>query len=201
MQLGSGTSVHPFKTVKHYDDWLSRIDDFVIYLRPGHRQYERGRSQKGVVQPRILVAKSLPQIQSQIVDSAEESGFWAPIENMPEDFSDEPIVRAADGAAFKDASREQESFLSYRTCRRISLVTSTCRRHARRSVCMRFRMVPSGMPTTCVRITTTDLTPDEIHQIGLNEVDRVFTEEMHGVMEEVGFEGDLKEFFRLHEQR
>jgi uncharacterized protein (DUF885 family) len=42
--------------------------------------------------------------------------------------------------------------------------------------------------------TTTDMTPEEIHQIGLDEVARIHGE-MHGVMEEVGFEGDLKEFF------
>jgi uncharacterized protein (DUF885 family) len=43
-------------------------------------------------------------------------------------------------------------------------------------------------------ITTTDLTPDEIHQIGLDEVARIHGE-MRAVMEEVGFDGDLEEFF------
>jgi uncharacterized protein (DUF885 family) len=42
--------------------------------------------------------------------------------------------------------------------------------------------------------TTTDLSPQEIHQIGLDEVARIHGE-MQGVMDEVGFEGDLKEFF------
>ena len=44
------------------------------------------------------------------------------------------------------------------------------------------------------RITTTNLTPAEIHQIGLDEVARIHNE-MRGVMTEVGFEGDLKDFF------
>jgi uncharacterized protein (DUF885 family) len=42
--------------------------------------------------------------------------------------------------------------------------------------------------------TTTDMTADEIHQVGLNEVARIHGQ-MRGVMEEVGFEGDLREFF------
>jgi uncharacterized protein (DUF885 family) len=46
------------------------------------------------------------------------------------------------------------------------------------------------------QITTTDLTPDEIHQIGLDEVARIH-EEMRGVMEQVGFEGSLNEFFEF----
>ncbi|NIL95149.1 MAG: DUF885 family protein [Woeseiaceae bacterium] len=45
-------------------------------------------------------------------------------------------------------------------------------------------------------ITTTDLTPGEIHEIGLDEVARIHGQ-MHGVMEEVGFEGDLQDFFEF----
>ena len=45
-------------------------------------------------------------------------------------------------------------------------------------------------------ITTTDLTPDEIHRIGLDEVARIH-DEMRGVMEQVGFEGDLQDFFEF----
>lgn len=44
------------------------------------------------------------------------------------------------------------------------------------------------------RTTTTDLTADEIHQIGLDEVERIH-EEMRGIMKEVGFDGTLQEFF------
>ena len=44
--------------------------------------------------------------------------------------------------------------------------------------------------------TTTDMTPDEIHQIGLDEVARIHGE-MRDVMETVGFEGDLKDFFEF----
>jgi len=100
VQLGSGTSIHPFKTVKHYDDWLSRIDGFVVYADQAIENMQEGVRQ-GVVQPRILIAKSLPQIESQIVDSAEESSFWAPIENMPDKFSNEDRQRLT--VAFKDA--------------------------------------------------------------------------------------------------
>jgi uncharacterized protein (DUF885 family) len=43
--------------------------------------------------------------------------------------------------------------------------------------------------------TTTDLTADEIHQIGLNEVERI-QGEMEVIKEQVGFEGTLQEFFQ-----
>ncbi|MEJ2128239.1 MAG: DUF885 domain-containing protein [Woeseiaceae bacterium] len=189
VQLGSGTSVHPFKTVKHYDDWLSRVDDFVVYADQAITNMKEGM-QKGVVQPRILMAKSLPQIQSQIVDSAEESGFWAPVENMPEDFSDEDRERLT--AAFKDAI-ENKIIPVYE---RVSNFVGDEYMSAARETVGLYALPdgPEWYAYNVRRITTTDLTPEEIHQLGLNEVERIHAE-MHGVMEEVGFEGDLKEFF------
>jgi uncharacterized protein (DUF885 family) len=189
VQLGSGTSVHPFKTVKHYDDWLSRIDGFVVYADQALANMKEGM-QEGVVQPRILMAKSLPQIQSQIVDSAEESGFWAPIESMPEEFSDEDRERLT--AAFREAI-EAKVIPAYQ--RMANFVGDEYMSSARETVGL--YALPDGPDWYAYnvrRITTTDLTPDEIHQIGLDEVARIHAE-MHSVMEEVGFEGDLKEFF------
>ncbi|MBT7904031.1 MAG: DUF885 domain-containing protein [Porticoccaceae bacterium] len=46
------------------------------------------------------------------------------------------------------------------------------------------------------RITTTDMTPDQIHQLGLDEVARI-QDEMRGIMQQVGFEGDLQAFFKF----
>ncbi len=189
VQLGSGTSVHPFETVKHYDDFLSRIDGFVVYADQAITNMQEGIRQ-GVVQPRILMAKSLPQIESQIVDSAEESGFWAPIENMPEDFSDEDRERLT--AAFKDAI-ENKVIPTYQ--RVANFVGDEYMAAARETVGL--YALPGGADWYAHRvrqITTTDLTPEEIHQIGLDEVARIH-DEMRGVMEEVGFEGDLQEFF------
>jgi len=189
VQLGSGTSVHPFKTVKHYDDWLARIDGFVVYADQAVENMKEGMRQ-GVVQPRILMAKSLPQIESQIVDTAEESGFWAPIENMPEEFGAADRERLA--AAFKEAIETKVLPVYKRTA---NFMGDEYMGATRETVGL--YALPDGpewYAYNVKRITTTDLTPEEIHQIGLNEVARIH-DEMLGVMEEVGFEGDLKDFF------
>ena len=189
VQLGSGTSVHPFKTVKHYDDWLARIDGFVVYADQAVENMKEGVRQ-GVVQPRILMEKSLPQIESQIVDTAEESGFWAPIENMPEEFSTADRERLT--GAFKDAIETKVLPVYKRTA---NFMGDEYMGATRETVGL--YALPDGSEWYAYnvkRITTTGLTPDEIHQIGLSEVARIHAE-MHGVMEEVGFEADLKEFF------
>jgi len=189
VQLGSGTSVHPFKTVKDYDDWLSRIDGFVVYADQAIENMQEGL-RLGVVQPRILMAKSLPQIESQVVDSAEESGFWAPIERLPDEFSNADRERLA--VAFKDAI-ENKVIPTYK--RVANFVGDEYLAAARDTVGL--YALPDGADWYAYnvkRITTTGLTPGEIHQIGLDEVARIH-DEMRGVMAEVGFEGDLTDFF------
>ena len=187
--LGSGSSLHPFKTVKDYDDWLSRIDGFVEYTDQVIENTKQGM-QQGVVRPRILVAKAVPQIQSQIVDSAKESGFYTPIENMPDEFGDEDRERLS--AAYEEAI-EGKIIPAYE--RLSNFVGDEYLDSARETV--GHYDLPNGdewYAYNVRRITTTDLTPDEIHQIGLDEVERIHGE-IRGVMAQVGFEGDLKEFF------
>ena len=189
VRLGSGAGAHPFDTVKDYDDFLSRADDFaviidqlVVNMREGMRE--------GVVQPRILMEKLQPQIDAHIVENVEDSMFYKPVTNMPEDFSPEDRVRLT--AAYEDKIMNT-IVPSYQ---RISnFVGDDYLATARETVGLYAQ--PNGVSwyEFMVRLrTTTDMTPEEIHQVGLDEVARIHGE-MHGVMQEVGFEGDLKDFF------
>jgi uncharacterized protein (DUF885 family) len=189
VQLGSGTSVHPFKTVKDYDDFLSRVDDFSIIVDQAIVNMRKGAEQ-GVVQPTILMEKVLPQLKSQITDDVESSTFYAPIKNMPEDFGAEDRERLA--AEYREtiatkivpAYKRLHNFIGddYLDATRDSVGISE---------------LPDGEAWYAYLVrqrTTTDLTPAEIHQIGLDEVARIHGE-MREVMKEVGFEGDLQDFF------
>ena len=86
-QLGSGAGAHPFKTVKDYEDFLSRADDFAAMADTIVARMREG-VQRGVVQPRILMEKLLPQIDAHVVDSVEDSLFYTPVTDMPANFSD-----------------------------------------------------------------------------------------------------------------
>ncbi|HSG59125.1 MAG TPA: DUF885 domain-containing protein [Woeseiaceae bacterium] len=191
IQLGSGTGLHPFKTVKDYDDFLSRVDDFVVYVDQAIVNMREGM-RTGVVQPRILMEKALPQVRSQIVDSAKDSGFYAPVRNMPEAFAKADRERLA--AAYEDAI-ENKLIPAYQ--RLANFLGDEYIGAARETVGL--YALPGGQEWYAYNvrvITTTDLTPDEIHQVGLDEVARIH-DEMRGVMDEVGFEGDLQDFFEF----
>ncbi len=189
VQLGSGASVHPFKTVKDYDDWLSRVDDFAVLSEQLVDNMREGM-QQGIVRPRILMEKAMPQLESQLVDNIEDSAFYGPIRNMPESFSDEDRERLT--AAFGDAI-ENKILPSFQ--RVYNFVGDDYMSAARETVGL--SDLPNGTEWYAFNVrvlTTTDMTPEEIHQVGLDEVARIH-DEMHGVMEEVGFEGDLHDFF------
>ena len=189
VQLGSGASAHPFRTVKDYEDFLSRADDFSEIIDQLVSNMQEGM-QAGVTQPRILMAKLQPQIDAHVVDNAEDSNFYTPVRNMPEDFSAEDRERLT--AAYED--KIMNTIVP--AYQRISnFIGDDYLDNARETVGLYAQ--PNGVSwyEYMVRIrTTTNMTPEEVHQVGLNEVARIHGE-MHSVMEEVGFDADLKEFF------
>jgi uncharacterized protein (DUF885 family) len=188
-QLGSGTSIHPFKTVKHYDDFLGRIDDFVVIMDQAINNMKIGM-QQGIVQPRILMERVLPQLEAHMTDDVEESLFYNPIREMPEEFSEADRNRLT--PAYRDAI-SGKIVPAYE--RMYNFIGDEYMAAARDSVGM--VGLPGGEEWYAFLVrqrTTTDLSPQEIHQIGLDEVARIHGE-MRAVMDEVGFDGDLKDFF------
>ena len=191
VQLGSGSSAHPFKTVKDYEDFLSRVDDFAVIIDQIISNMKQGM-QEGVTQPRILMEKLVPQVASQIIDDPRESAFYMPVINMPEDFSADDRERLT--VAFEDKI-SNTIIPAYQ--RLNNFLTDEYIAAARETVGLYAQPNGEAWYAYMVRLrTTTDMTPDEIHQIGLDEVARIHGE-MHGVMEEAGFEGDLKDFFEF----
>jgi hypothetical protein len=130
VQLGSGSGAHPFKTVKDYDDFLSRAEQFAINIDQIITNMQEGMRQ-GVTQPRILMEKLVPQIDTHIVDDVRESYFYKPVRNMPQDFGDDEPFRPI-----------SESVISWGM--------STSPQHAKRLGSTHSPRVLNGMPTWCV---------------------------------------------------
>ena len=189
IRLGSGSGTHPFDTVRNYEEFLGRVDGFVVYVDQAIANMRDGIGQ-GVTQPRILMEKFLPQLESQLVERAEDSGFYAPVTNMPESFpaADRERIAASYRAAIEDrilpAFRRLHGF-----------VADEYVGAARESVGL--LDLPDGKAWYAHKVrsyTTTDMGPDEIHQVGLDEIARIH-DEIRGVIAAIGFEGDLAEFF------
>ena len=188
-QLGSGTNAQPFVTVQDYDNWRKRaanvpaiFDTAILNMREGMRA--------GVVQPKVLMQKVLPQFDALIKDNPEETLFWGPIRKLPDSFS------AADKARITAEYRtmiQDELMPAYRELR--AFIANEYLPACRDSAGM--GGLPNGQAWyafNAYNSTSTRLTPAEIHQIGLDEVARIHGE-MRKVMAQVGFKGTLQEFF------
>ncbi|WP_134980709.1 DUF885 family protein, partial [Xanthomonas axonopodis] len=69
---GSGTGAQPFKTVKDYDNWSRRALGIPDLFEQAIANMRAGM-QAGVVQPKVLMQKVLPQLDAIIARNAEDS--------------------------------------------------------------------------------------------------------------------------------
>ncbi len=187
-QLGSGTSGHPFANEQDYRDFLSRIDDFVALNDQAIANMRVGLD-RNVTQPRVLMERVVDQLAALDRDFP-ESVFYGPIENFPEDMPNDVRGQLAEDFARAYADQLRPAYRRLHDFIREDYLPRT-----RTSVGL--SELPRGEDwyATLVRhTTTTDLTPAEIHEIGLREVESIHGE-MRQVMEEVEFDGELNEFF------
>ncbi|MCE2944748.1 MAG: DUF885 family protein, partial [Xanthomonadaceae bacterium] len=103
-QLGSGTNAQPFKTVQDYDNWLKRAARLPVLFTTMQGNMREGMA-SGVVQPRVLMQKVIPQLDALIKDKPEDTLFWRPIANLPADLpaAEKERLTAAYRALIADA--------------------------------------------------------------------------------------------------
>lgn len=189
VQLGSGSGAQPFKTVRDYENWLVR-GARVPALTQSMIGNMRAGMAAGVVQPRVLMEKVVPQLDALIVARAEDSLLWGPIKAMPAEFS------ATDKARLTTAYRsmiEDQVLPSFRTLR--AFIADDYLPASRETVGI--DALPDGAAWYAYNVrqrTSTDMDPATIHQIGLDEVARIHGE-VRKVMADVGFTGTLQDFF------
>ena len=83
-ELSSGQGVAPFKTVKDYDNGLSRIDDFVKILDRSIVRMRQGMA-TNVMQPKLVMANVVEQLDAMLAEGVEGSSFYKPVTNFPAD--------------------------------------------------------------------------------------------------------------------
>lgn len=190
-QLGSGKSYQPFNTPEDYKNWLARINGFSDWADTAIANFRKGMK-AGVVLPKSLVKKMIPQMEAMVVTEPAESLFYTPVKNFPERFSDEDKNNLTE--LYKESIRRKVS----PTYKKLAdFLKNEYLPKARNT--SGFSSLPGGnnMYRYLVKSwTSTDKTPDEIYNTGLEEVKRI-REQMDSVKMEVNFLGDLKQFFQF----
>ena len=188
-QLASAASAQPFKTVQDYENWLIRLDGYLEWLAASKVKMKEGMD-KGWTLPKSLIKKVLPQLETMTTTDLDQHLFYSPIRKFPDSFSAEDkeklSARYADKVLNKIVPTYQElhNFMAAeysdaaRTSSGISAVEGGKNYYAH----------------AIKKYTTTEMSAEEIHQLGLDEVARIGNE-MNKIKEQVGFTGDLKHFF------
>ena len=104
--LGSGESAQPFATTQDYERFLRRMQDYVVWSDQAIVNMREG-ARKGVVNPRVLMEKTLPQLAGLIAETPEKSIFWQPLTRFPDAVSQVDRVASAGGVSPGDRDEHQ----------------------------------------------------------------------------------------------
>ena len=188
-QFAGGTSAQPFKTVKDYRNWLKRVDGFIAWCDTAIKNMRIGM-ESGYVLPASLIKKTIPQWETLSLGKIEDHLYFSPVKIFPDNFSEEDKAML---------TKEYSAMVS----EKIIPV------HQRMTQFLKEEYLPKGRESSGISAipegkefyqyniryqTTTNMTADEVFELGQKEVARI-KQEMEKVKEAVGFKGDIKSFF------
>ena len=161
------TSLHPLKTVKDYENWLQRIDDYANWCRQAIANMREGM-RRGYTSPRSVMERMLPLLR-RLGDDNSASVFYLPLRTLPQTLGPSDRTRLAERlnvavrTKLLPAYRELHDFIQteYLPRTRLSIALSA------------LPLGPSWYAYRVKRATGTQLTPNEIHAIGLTEVEHL----------------------------
>ena len=188
-QFAAGLSAQPFKTIKDYNNWLKRIDDYLLWLKSVEDRMREG-IENGHVLPKSLIKKVIPQLEVILNPDLNLNLFYSPIRQFPSFFSD------------KEKSTLKKDYKNM-VLNKIIPAYKVLHEFMKNEY-LKFGRDSSGIDAlenglnyynySIKLYTTTNMTADEIHNLGLSEVGRI-SSEMESIKDKVGFKGDLKSFF------
>ena len=178
----------PFRTADHYDDYIARMRAIPAYFeqQQGHM---RAGIERGFTLPRVTLEGYEDTISAHIVDDPQDSAFWAPFEEVPATVGEmdrERILTDAEAAITDAVVPAYQGFHDFFVGEYLPGARET----------VGASDLPNGEAYYADQVrwfTTLDLTPQEVHEIGLSEVARIRAE-MEEVIRETGFEGSYAEF-------
>lgn len=178
-----------FETVQDYDDWLARLSEIDAVVEQTIELMTEGIA-RGLVQPKVLMKRVPKQIAFHVVENPKKSPFYKIFAAIPEDFEARDRLQSE--------AMEVISTVVVPAYRRFDVFFNTTYLPACRETIAAAEL-PDGEEIYAHQVayfTTTEMTPDEVHQVGLAEVERIRSE-MKSVMRETKFKGNFKRFLRF----
>lgn len=182
--IGMLQTYHPFNTPRDCANYAARlhgfrkqVDDMIALMDEGIKM--------GVVRPKITIEQSIPQLAALITDSPAASPLYAPTLKITP-------TAGAEASRFKIEEATRDAIASARKLK--EYLEKTYLPRCRDTV--GYGALPNGKQWyihAAKYHTTTDMSPEKLHQLGLDELTRIH-DDMRKIMTEVGFQGDLQAF-------
>ena len=179
------------ENIEDYENILSRLGGVPRLVDQTIARLQEGLA-RGIVPPKVPLRTVADQVAGQIHDSALTSPMLSHFKSFPETISGAEQTRLTEAATTIYTNDVKPAMERLHVFLRDEYVPK-CRTTVGRSV------LPNGLDWYDYMIrhyTTTSLSSDAIHKIGLNEVKRIRAE-MEAIKTKVGFEGGLHEFFEF----
>ena len=177
-----------FATVRDYESYFARLRAFPVHMAQQIANMREGL-RTGFTLPRVVLDGYDVTIRTHVVDDPAQSVFYAPLRSWPSAIAagERARLEGEGRAAVKDgAVAAYRTFLDFMTGEYLPRTRTT----------IAAADLPLGREYYAHRVrsfTTLDVTPEEVHRIGLAEVDRIHAE-MLAVMRGTGFQGDFAAF-------
>ncbi len=181
----------PFTSLKDYANWIARLRSIGILVQQNIALMRQGIAE-GWVQPRIIMERIPAQIEQQLVSDPTSSPFYKPFLEFPDTVSPndqdrlQQIARKTIVEVVIPAYRDFHNFF-------VNEYLPACRNT------VGAWDLPDGRSFYEFRTrhyTSTELTPDQIHQLGQDEVKRIRSQ-MQEIIEELQFEGSFSDFLNF----
>ncbi len=178
-----------FERQKDYEDWLSRLDAFPTYVDQSIALMRIGMG-NNVLLPKVIVRRVIEQVAKLVTQAPADSGFYKPFTHLPEAIAEADRARLQKTALERVRGRVQPAFATLRTFLEREYLP-VCYEQVGWS---QTSSGEAGYAYFARLFTTTDLTPQQIHELGLKEVARI-RGEMERIKASTDFKGSLREFF------
>jgi len=179
---------HPFRSLLDFENFSSRLRAFPRLVDQAIESMRMG-IRAGIVLAKVTAEKIIPQLEANIVQDPKKLDLYKFVENIPPGIDPRDALRIrndVEGAIRQSIVPAFEKLLPFFN----EEYLPACRSD------VGFWSLPDGKERyayTVRHYTTTNLSPDEIHDLGLTQLSRIHRE-MGAIVDQIGFKGSLQEF-------
>ncbi|HKV97291.1 MAG TPA: DUF885 domain-containing protein [Gammaproteobacteria bacterium] len=186
--LSTLTHTLRFENLEDYQNYVKRLQTLDVFMDQTIDLLKAG-VQAGMTKPQVVMQRIPHQIAANVVSQPEDSQFYAPFKNMPNTIpaAEQTQLRAQAKAAIANvvvpAYRKLQNYYD-----------NDYLPHCRKTIAA--EALPNGKAYYAFEVrqyTTTDMTPEQIHQLGLQKVAQIHAQ-MEQIFKQVGFKGSYQDF-------